>query len=703
MRRNFNIMRKKYLYIFLTALILAGCASIGNPNGGFYDEEPPVLVKSNPSDGETNVKEQKLKLRFNENIKLDNLNDKIVISPPQQKAPVILSNAKTLTVELGDSLLPNTTYSLDFSDGIQDNNEGNVLEGLAMTFSTGEVIDSMKIAGVVLNAKDLEPVTGAYVGIYPDSMYQADPDSVFIKKPFTRAGKTDSNGRFSINGVAKGAYRIYAIMDGNTNYRYDMTSEDIAFLDSLIVPTMAPATIYDTVWNRIDSAAIDTIIARDAILYSPGDVRLRLFNEGKVTRYLEDFSWKDSLKLKLTFAANMPQLPGIRLLEAINDSTFTTVRDSATSDKSSWLIPELNPTLDTLSYWIKDTLLLKKDTLLFELSYLFTDTSNIDVIRRDTIELFNPKPQIKPGSKEEQRLKEEAEKAKKKADKERQKKEKGKKRKKNTEETATNDSLKSKTVFMKLSLKSKPKMDIGARPVIEASEPLDSLQTDMLHLECKIDSLWHPMKFRLEQDSLNLRIFTVHADPHYSPGVEYRIIADSAAMHNIYGNPIDSTCLTFSELKPDEYAHLLFNITGTKGPAFVELLSEKDTPVQKAKVENGQAKFVHVNAGKYYARFIEDTNENGIFDTGSLIDNRQPEEVFYLPLMLELRTNWNFQQVWDVRKQPLETQKPKEVIQNKEKQKVQKKSRNAEEYKDKIEKLNRLKKSRITSSDPIAK
>lgn len=696
-------MRKKYLYILFTILVLASCASIGNPNGGFYDETPPELVRSNPSDGDINVKEQKLRLRFNENIKLDNLNDKIIISPPQQKAPTILSNAKTLTVELGDSLLPNTTYSIDFSDGIQDNNEGNVLEGLSLTFSTGETIDSMKIAGIVLNAKDLEPVTGAYVGIYQDSVFQAESDSIFYKRPFLRAGKTDSKGRFTMSGVAPGAYRVYALMDGNSNYMYDMASEDIAFLDSIVVPTMAPAVIYDTVWNRLDTAAIDTIIARDAFLYSPGDVRLRMFNEGKLTRYLDNFAWKDSLKLSLNFATMMPQLPGIRLLEAINDSTYTTVRDSATADRSSWLVPELNPTLDTLTYWIRDTLLLKHDTLQFEVSYLFTDTSNIDVMRRDTIELYNPKPQIKPGSKEEKKLKEEQEKQQKKAEKERLKKEKGKKRKQSRADDSSSDSLKVKTVFMKLSLKSKSKMDIGAKPVIETSEPLDTIRMDMLHLECKVDTLWRPMKFRLEQDSMNLRRFTVYADPYYTPGTDYRIIADSASMHNIYGNPVDSTCLTFSELKPDDYAHLLFTVSGTHGPSFVELLSERDEPVQRAKVEKGQAKFVHVPAGKYYARLIEDANENGKFDAGSLADRKQPEEVFYLPLQLELRANWNFQQAWNVREKALETQKPEGVIQNKEKQKTQKKSKNAEQYADKLEKLNRLKKSRITSSDPIAK
>lgn len=694
-------MRTKYIHILLTILVLASCASMGNPNGGFYDETPPELVRSNPADGSINVKEQKLRLRFNENIKLDNLNDKIVISPPQQKAPTILSNAKTLTVELGDSLLPNTTYSIDFSDGIQDNNEGNVLEGLSLTFSTGETIDSMKIAGIVLNAKDLEPVTGAYVGIYPDSAFQAESDSIFLKRSFLRAGKTDSKGRFTMSGVAPGAYRVYALMDGNSNYKYDMASEDIAFLDSIVVPTMAPATIYDTVWNRLDTAAIDTIIARDAFIYSPGDVRLRMFNEGKLTRYLDNFAWKDSLKLNLTFAAMMPQLPGIRLLEAINDSTFTTVRDSATADRDSWLVPELNPTFDTLTYWIRDTLLLKHDTLQFEVSYLFTDTSNIDIMRRDTIELFNPKPQIRPGSKEEKKLKEEQEKLKKKEEKERQKREKGKKRKQSSQDIG--DSLKVKTVFMKLSLKSKAKLDIGAKPVIEVSEPLDTIRMDMLHLECKVDTLWRPMKFRLEQDSLNLRLFTVYADPHYTPGTDYRIIADSASMHSIYGNPVDSTCLTFSELKAEDYAHLLFNISGTQGPAFVELLTEKDVPIQHAKVEKGQAKFVHVPAGKYYARLIEDKNDNGKFDPGSLMDRQQPEEVFYLPLQLELRTNWNFQQSWNVREQALETQKPEGVIQNKEKQKIQKKSKNAEQYADKLDKLNRLKKSRVTSSDPIAK
>ena len=227
---------------------LLGCASIGSPGGGLYDETPPVLVRSEPAEAATSVGRQKITMRFNENIKLDNANEKMTISPPQVKAPTISSNAKTLTIELRDTLQANTTYTIDLGDAVQDNNEGNPLENLSLTFSTGDHIDSMKVMGTLLNAKDLEPVTGAFVGIYAlnedgifpargkegdslqlaiDSIVALYPDSIFSLRPFERAGKTDSYGRFTISGVGPGKYRMYAVKDGNTNYMYDVNTEDI--------------------------------------------------------------------------------------------------------------------------------------------------------------------------------------------------------------------------------------------------------------------------------------------------------------------------------------------------------------------------------------------------------------------------------------------------------------------------------------------
>lgn len=678
-----------------------GCASVGSPGGGWYDETPPVLVKSEPGEGSTGINKRKITLRFNENVKLDNANDKLTISPPQVKSPTIMSNAKTVTIELQDTLIPNTTYTIDLGDAVQDNNEGNPLEGLTLTFSTGDHIDTMKVSGMVLNAADLEPITGAYVGIYKvsdngslvegepttwqDSVIAQYPDSVFMLRPFERAGKTDSYGKFTISGVAPGRYRMYALMDGNTNYMYDVSTEDVAFLDSLIVPAMEPCKIHDTIWSKLnlhtvekaantnkrgkellDTLAYDSIVIRDGWRYLPDDLQLRMFNEGHNTLYLDEFVWKDSIRLNARFSVKMPSLPFITLLDDDQE------RGEAAIDKDRWLICEPNLTNDTLTYWIRDSLVFKRDTLALEVSYLFTQ-DGIDVMRTDTIRLENPKPKAD-------------EKADKKKDKDDdskgKKKEKKRKKGKDAETEAPKDTL-PKITFMKVELSMKGDLDIGARPKIETSAPLDTMNLEGIHLMQEKDSVWHAMDFRLEQDSLNLRKYTVHAQPHFSPGVNYRIIADSASMHDIYGNPVDSTCLSFKEKKPDEYAHLLIHVSNAKEPAFVQLLSEKDEPVQQVKVKDGQAKFVNVPEGKYYARLIEDRNANNKFDVGSVAERIQPEEVFYLNELLQLRKNWNHEQHWDVRARSLDTQKPKDLIKNKPKEKQEKKSKN-EEYRKKM-------------------
>lgn len=704
MFRHF-LRQNKGLFAPLTILSmvgLMGCASVGSPGGGWYDEAPPVLVKSDPGEGATGVSKRKITLRFDENVKLENASEKLTVSPPQIKSPTIMSNAKTVTIELQDTLIPNTTYTIDLGDAVQDNNEGNPLEGLSLTFSTGDHIDTMKVSGVVLNAEDLEPVTGAYVGIYKvyddgrfvqgDSLHGADsiialyPDSVFMLRAFERAGKTDAYGRFTISGVAPGRYRAYAILDGNTNYMYDVTTEDVAFLDSLVVPSMEPCKIQDTIWSKlnfhtveravnstkkgkelIDTLAYDSIVVRDGWRYLPDDLQFRMFNEGHYTLYLDEIAWKDSIHLNVRFATKMPSLPIITLLD---EEDF----GEAAIDKDAWLICEPNPTNDTLTYWIRDSLIYQRDTLQLEMSYMFTQDGQ-DILRTDTISLENPRPKVDESKKEKEKT----------DDSKAKKKEKKRKKGKDAEETVAPKDTLPHTTFMKLNLLNKGDLDIGSRPRFETSAPLDTLVLTGLHLLQEKDSVWQDMEYRLEQDSLNLRRYTMHAIPHFSPGGNYRIIADSASMHDVYGNPIDSTCLSFKEKKPDEYSHLLIHITNATEPAFVQLLNEKDSPVQQVAVKNGQAKFVNVPEGKYYARLVQDHNGNGKFDVGSIVDRTQPEEVFYLTELLQLRTNWNHEQHWDVLAQPLDKQKATEIIKNKPKEKTAKKSKN-EEYRKKMQK-----------------
>ena len=748
-------------FVVLSCAGLIGCASVGSPGGGLYDEKPPVLRTSDPAEGATGVTKQKLTLRFDENIKLDNAMDKLTISPPQEKSPSILSNAKTLTIELLDSLKPNTTYTIDLGDAVQDNNEGNPMENLTLTFSTGDHIDTMKISGVLLNAADLEPITGAYVGIYKvyddgrlvegsaDSLHGVDsiialyPDSIFMLKPFERAGKTDAEGRFKISGVGAGQYRIYALTDGNTNYRYDLFDEDIAFLDSLIIPNVEPCIVYDTIYSKRnflslevgtsdnrddkeqerDSMPIDTIIARDGFRYLPDNVLLLSFNEGRVNRYLDEVAWPDSLHITMRFSAKMPTPPEIRLLGA--DSLGV-----AAVDKDAWLICEPNLTNDTLSYWIRDSLIYTRDTLELEISYLFTE-EGIDVLRTDTIPLYNPRPKVEedkskkkdkdknkdknaevsadsvsvkplnpvdslladslgvapalPADAEEVEKSEESVAPEEEADQKsgkgkKNKKKKSKSKKNKKEEEAVVDSV-PKMVFVKVAMLGKTPIDIGARPRFEVSAPLDTLDLSHLHLEQMKDSSWVKMDFRLEQDSLLLRRYTLHAIPHFSPGGSYRLIADSASMHDVYGHPVDSTCISFTEMKVEDYAHLVFNITGVEGPAFVQLLDEKDKPVKQVTVKDNQAKFVNIPAGKYYARLVEDRNANGKFDPGAVLEHRAPERVYYFESLLELRT-WQYSQSWNIHSKATSLQKPKDLIQNKPKEKAKKKNRNEEYLRD---------------------
>lgn len=727
---SYRALAAPLFVLSLTGLI--GCASIGSPGGGLYDEKPPVLRTSDPVEGATGVTKQKLTLRFDENVKLDNAMEKVTISPPQVKSPSILSNAKTVTIELLDSLKPNTTYTINLGDAVQDNNEGNPMENLTLTFSTGDHIDTMQVSGVLLNAEDLEPITGAYVGIYKvyddgslvqgdsltgvDSIISLFPDSVFMLKPFERVGKTDSHGHFNIYGMGAGQYRVYALKDGNTNYRYDLFDENIAFLDSLVVPSMEPCVYYDTIFSkrsllslevgteedeeehRHDSLPIDTIIARDGFRYLPDNLCLLAFNEGRVNRYLDETTWRDSLHIDMRFAARMDSLPVITLLD---EDTLGV----AQVNKESWLICEPNPTNDTLTFWIRDPEIYKRDTLQLVVTYPFTQ-DGVDVLVTDTIAYYNPVPKPEEKPKKEQKQEDtpaaadsedsstesaqdatlpadaQPEMAAAAADDKASAKEKKKKRKKKKKEAeeAPADTL-PKTVFMTLTLMGKNTIDIGERPRLEVSAPLDSMTFGSLHLEQKKDTLWVPMEFSLEQDSLILRRYTLHAHPHFSPGAEYRFIADSASMRDVYGHPVDSTCLTFREKKVEEYAHLVFNIVGAEGPAFVQLLNEKDKPVKQVQVKNGQAKFVNIPAGKYYARLVEDANDNGRFDAGSLLDRRQPERVYYFDALLELR-EWQYSQSWDIHAQPIEQQKPKALIQNKPKEKTKKKNRNLEYLKD---------------------
>ena len=362
-----NWKKHKLPFILLLVIVAYSCASIGTPDGGPYDEDPPKFVGSTPSLRSINNKKQKIELEFDEFIKLEKPAEKVIFSPPQMEQPELKVVGKKVSVEYLDSLRDSTTYTIDFSDAIVDNNEGNPMGNFSFSFSTGNQIDTMEVAGTVLLAEDLDPVMGIQVGLHKDLN-----DSAFSTKPFDRVSRTDSRGRFSIRGVAPGKYRIYALKDGNQNYLYDSKTEMVAFYDSIIIPDMMPATRQDTLWK--DTLTIDTIMTVNYTRFLPDTLVLRAFKAENDRQYLTNSQRDKENHFILTFSAKNDTLPTIKGLNF---------------DEKDAFVIETTSRNDSICYWIKDSLIYMMDTLAIQLDYLYTDTLNQLVPTTDTLYLAN--------------------------------------------------------------------------------------------------------------------------------------------------------------------------------------------------------------------------------------------------------------------------------------------------------------------------
>lgn len=221
------------LVIFLIPQIIVqttGCANIVPPSGGLRDSLPPVPVRATPKDSALNANEQKITITFDEYIELKSANEKVLISPYPTKDPVIESKLRTLTIRLKDSLLPNTTYSIDFGDAIVDLNEGNPLKNFRYTFSTGSTIDSSELTGRIVLAE-----TGKTDSTMFAVLYTKQEDSTVAKEKPRYVARVDSKGNFRFTNLPEGTFYIYALKDEDGDKKYSQRIEQFAFLDSPIV------------------------------------------------------------------------------------------------------------------------------------------------------------------------------------------------------------------------------------------------------------------------------------------------------------------------------------------------------------------------------------------------------------------------------------------------------------------------------------
>lgn len=623
----------RYILLLLLTIIFVACANPGaGPDGGPFDEHPPYIVDMNPKLGQPNAKQMKVRIVFNENIKVENPTEKVTISPPQVKTPTIKYSGKKISVELHDSLQPNTTYTIDFSDAIEDNNEGNPLGQFTYYFSTGDNLDTLEVSGHILDASNLEPVKGMLVGLYADTV-----DSAFTSRGFERLGRTDAKGRFSIKGVAPGNYRLYAVNDQDNNFHFSQKGEMIAFHNKVIVPSCFPDMRQDTLWR--DTITYDTILNVPFTHFVPDDIVLLAFLEDGQARHFLKTERKTPEVFTTFFTAPSTHVPTIKGLNFDATNAFIENRSKGN---------------DTIQYWLRDTLLMEQDTLRFVYTYEVTDDSTeVNFIYEDTLEVV-PRKTMKTIREEEQEEYEKWAKA----------QEKRRKKGEEVQEQMPPN-------FLNFGGRRSSRISPVQNQPIEFEEPLLSIDTSAIHLLRKTsDTTSIEVPFRLLADNYDIRKFKIMGE--WRPGQEYEVHIDSAAVVGLSGRHTNKLKFRFSIGTAEDYGSVFFLLPDAPKTAVVQLLKDDKKAVAQVPVQEQRADFFYVEPGEYYARIFDDRNGNGKWDTGEFATLRQAEATYYFPEPFTVRANWDAEITWNIDAVPRLKQKPEQLRKvkdnNKEKQ-----------------------------------
>lgn len=377
----------------------------------------------------------------------------------------------------------------------------------------------------------------------------------------------------------------------------------------------------------------DSIVARTAYHYMPDNLLLTWFNENYRPQYLRDYERTDNRRATFKFGTVADSLPKITVING----------PRAGSDLGDLSVIETREGLDSLVYWLRDTVLVNQDSLLVAARYFHTDTLEQLSLRTDTLKLFI----------------------------------KGANRKKKDDKKKKDDGSDTIPEPVKL-LEFKPittqQQELNLPVVFEAAEPIEFIDSAGWRLQKQVDTLWVEVKgARLIQDTAMIRRYNLTMN--WEPGARYQFIADSLSIQNIYGECIKAFMHEFTVKQPEDYGNIIFGITDRQfvpdtAAIVVELLDKSDKPVQTRTINPaGEVTFTYLAPDTYYARAFIDLNRNGIWDKGSVTDSIQPEDVFYYPKKLTLRKNWDIDQEWAIFETPVDLQKPNDIKRNKPKDK----------------------------------
>ncbi len=582
---------------FAWVVIVSSCANQGMPTGGPRDTIPPVLTGTFPAYKSLNFSGNEVRLTFNEYIIPDQVSEQLVISPPLEKRPVILTKSRTLILRFNESLQDSLTYSMDFKNSIIDNNERNPLENLRFIFSTGDSLDSLRVAGKVVNAFNMEPLENTLVMLHKN----LHDSAVYRLRPLYIA-RTDEEGMYLFDNVAEGQYHLFSLNDANANMRYDEGVEEIAFHDSVIVPS----AVYHAEADTLASGA-DSLLVTGHIHFLPGPVYLRQFSEEIYDQYLKTSKRDSPYQFTLVFNEPVRDTFSVRLVN---------------EDIENWVISEPNLKYDSLTFWITDTTLARQEKIQMEISYFQIDTTDNLYVEKDTIEMQYIE-------KEDPR------------------------RRRRAARNEDEDAPPEVPQFSWTTNLSSTGFDLNKDIILSAPQPLRFINPEAISVYLAEDTLKTPLEIKVAPDSVLYRTYRISYQ--WEDETSYTISVDSAASENIYGLTSREILTTFSTRSRDYYGAINLAITGVEGQVLVQLLENKpEEPVLSEKIidKDQTVVFDYLPPEKYRVKAIFDINRNGKWDPGSYQDKFQPEPVIYINEVIKVRSNWDSNLPWEIKPDP---------------------------------------------------
>ena len=570
------------------ALILVGgifsrCANTMTPQGGPKDTIPPVIVKMTPDNFMTNCKRvgNKIYIEFNEFVQLKDQNKEFFTSPAMKKKPILTIRGKGIAIQIRDTLLENTTYALNFGSSVRDNNEGNPLNAMRYVFSTGNEVDSMYCSGYTADSYKADSVSKSYIWFYIADSLPNTPDwdsTMFNRKPDVIA-RAENNGIFIAQNLKPVPYRVYAYQDKNDNQLYEAGTDLVGWLEGSYNPAELP----------------DFAIWFDSLrMYPSAEPQLyfRMFTDESFKRQtLQSAERPLQHQAMLKFGAAHPRIEEIRF-------------DSIPSDKV--ILDPQTVGRDTIALWFNLPAADLPDTIKGEITYYKHDSIRQLVKTTEPLKLSWKYIE----SKEEQREREKQEREREKAEK--------------AGETYTPPK---KPNPFKVKLAQSGDVNPEEHLSVEFDYPIVKFDSTLVKLS-ELDEKGNetPIKVSFERDTTNMRRWRVMAK--WKELTKYNLMIPAGALTDVAGQQNDTIKGTYTGIDHEKFASVIIDVKGKPdSTTYIIQLTNAQGKMQQEKrgVKGGKVQFNYVATGDIKIRVIEDINNNGKWDSGNVVEHRQPE------------------------------------------------------------------------------